>query len=254
MKITVCQIGDTKEEFRASWDRLIAHVQKQKPDLILLPEMSFYPWFCKEKRFNPVVWKEAVEAHEESSGYIKELSSACVLGSRPIEKGTQRLNQAFIWTPQNGFFDAHTKYHLPDEDGFWEASWYHRGDGEFRTYSCASARVGFLICTDMWFFEHARFYGKAGAQIIACPRSTPKSTLDKWLTGGRTVSVVSGAFCISSNKYSSDDLNLGGLGWITDPEGHILGVTSQAEPILTVEVDLDIADRAKKTYPRYVPD
>jgi N-carbamoylputrescine amidase len=106
----------------------------------------------------------------------------------------------------------------------------------------------------MWFFEHSRSYGKAGVQLIVCPRVTPRSTLDKWLTGGRTVAVVSGAFCISSNKFSQTDRNLGGLGWIIDPEGYVMGVTSQTEPIITVEIDLDLADRAKKTYPRYVPD
>jgi N-carbamoylputrescine amidase len=254
MKITVCQLGDAKEEFLKSWDILVNHARKNKPDLILLPEMAFSPWFAKESQFNPSVWNETVRAHELSLNLIQELSPACVLGTRPVNTEDKRFNQAFVWTPQAGHQPAHTKYHLPDEAGFWEASWYHRGKGEFKPYSCRGASIGFLICTDMWFFEHSRFYGKAGVQIIVCPRATPKSTLDKWLVGGRTVSVVSGAFCISSNKYSPIDLNLGGLGWIIDPEGHILGVTSQTMPILTVDIDLKIADRAKQTYPRYVPD
>lgn len=33
-----------------------------------------------------------------------------------------------------------------------------------------------------------------------------------------------------------------------------MGVTSQTEPFLTVEIDLDLADEAKQTYPRYAPD
>ena len=50
------------------------------------------------------------------------------------------------------------------------------------------------------------------------------------------------------------DPNLGGMGWIINPEGEILGLTSRTEPILTVEIDLNVTDRAKLTYPRYVPD
>jgi hypothetical protein len=38
---------------------------------------------------------------------------------------------------------------------------------------------------------------------------------------------------------------------LIDPDGSVLGVTSHAEPFLTVEVDLDQAVRAKRTYPRY---
>jgi N-carbamoylputrescine amidase len=254
MKITVCQLGDDKEELRESWDILADHAHAQKPDLVLLPEMPFSPWLFTNKDFDPARWSEAVRAHMESLELIQELGVDCILGTRPVTSGEKRLNQAFLWNLRRGFQSAHTKYHLPDEEGFWEASWYHRGDGEFKPYSCKGATVGFLVCTDMWFFEHSRSYGKAGVQIIACPRATPKSTLDKWLTGGRTVSVVSGAYCISSNKYSTNDLNLGGLGWIVDPEGRVLGVTSQTNPILTVDIDLKVADRAKQSYPRYVPD
>lgn len=254
MKIAVCQLGDAKEEFLTSWDLLVDHAQKHRPDLILLPEMPFFPWFCKNKPFDPAVWSEAVKAHEESLRFIQALSPACVLGTRPVNSEGKRLNQAFVWTSQSGFLSAHTKYHLPDEEGFWEASWYHRGKKEFKSFACQSASVGFLICTDLWFFEHSRAYGKADVQIVACPRATPKSTLDKWLMGGRAVSVVSGAFCVSSNKHSPSDLNLGGLGWVIDPEGHVLGVTTQTEPIISIEIDLNTANRAKQTYPRYVPD
>ena len=254
MKITVCQLGDDKKEFRTSWDLLVNHAQKTRPDLVLLPEMAFSPWFAKKSHFDPEVWDEAVSSHEQSHQLIRELSPACVLGTKPVSTGIKRHNEAFVWTSQSGFQSAHTKYHLPNEAGFWEASWYHRGNGEFKLFSCQGVRAGFLICTDMWFFEHSRSYGKAGVQIVACPRATPRSTLDKWLAGGRTVAVVSGAFCISSNKFNPTDPNLGGLGWIIDPEGHVLGVTSPTEPFLTVDIDLDLADEAKQTYPRYVPD
>lgn len=59
---------------------------------------------------------------------------------------------------------------------------------------------------------------------------------------------------LKNNTFSSIDPNLGGLGWVIDPEGHVLGVTSPKEPFLTVEIDLDLADEAKQTYPRYLPD
>ena len=254
MKITVCQLEDDREGFRTSWELLVDHAHNTKPDLILLPEMAFFPWFAQKNHFDSEIWNEAVRTHEQSLQLIQELSPACVLGTEPANTGNKRLNKAFMWSPQNGFQFAHTKYHLPDEKGFWEASWYHRGDGKFNPVSCKGVSVGFLICTDMWFFEHSRSYGETGVQIVACPRVTPRSTLDKWLAGGRTVAVVSGAFCISSNKYSSsNDLNLGGLGWIIDPEGHVMGKTSQTEPIITIDIDIGIADQAKKTYPRYVP-
>ncbi len=98
MKITVCQLGDKKEEFRTSWDLLVNHAQKAKPDLVLLPELAFSPWFAKKPHFDPEVWDEAVSAHERSHQLIRELSPACVLGTKPVNTGDKRHNEAFVWT------------------------------------------------------------------------------------------------------------------------------------------------------------
>jgi N-carbamoylputrescine amidase len=50
-----------------------------------------------------------------------------------------------------------------------------------------------------------------------------------------------------------ESIEFGGAGWIIEPEeGRVLDVTSQQKPLLTVEIDLEHADKAKHTYPRYV--
>jgi N-carbamoylputrescine amidase len=153
--------------------------------------------------------------------------------------------------------DVHAKYYLPDEPGFWEASWYQRGDGDFSVADTSRARVGFLICTELWFSAHARDYAQRGAHVIVCPRATPASTAPKWLAGGQAAAVVSGAFCLSSNLAGTtgDGGDFAGVGWIIEPEeGKILGTTSADHPFLTIDVDREEAERAKTTYPRYVSD
>jgi N-carbamoylputrescine amidase len=44
----------------------------------------------------------------------------------------------------------------------------------------------------------------------------------------------------------------GGQGWIIDPDGDVLAVTSDAERFATRDLDLARAKEAKTTYPRYV--
>ncbi|MFC2164860.1 carbon-nitrogen hydrolase family protein [Acidobacteriota bacterium] len=254
MKITVCQMRDEIAEFKQDWNRLIEHSQREKPDLILLPEMVFSPWFAKNSSFDPETWKRSVLNHDEAEKMIDDLWPSCVLGSRPVNDKNKRLNQAFVWGPDSGITLAHTKYNLPNEEGYWEANWYHRGNGLFEPIQYKNALIGFLICTELWFYEHARQYAKKGVHLIACPRATPHSTLDKWLAGGRVAAVVSGAYCISSNKFSQKGTDLGGQGWIVDPEGEVMCITSVNDPILTLEIDLDISEKAKKSYPRYVED
>jgi N-carbamoylputrescine amidase len=256
MKVTVCELNDSPGEFAEDWKKLASHVKEWRSDLILLPEMTFYPWFAWKKPFDPAVWEEAVSAHKNIEGSFVELASAAVLGSRPVNKAGRRLNEGFVWTAESGYCAVHDKYYLPDEEGFWEASWYDRGDGIFDPVFVREAGVGFAICTEIWFFQHLRSYSKKGAHLIVCPRATPVSTLDKWLVAGQAAGVVSGAYCLSSNRInnSSKGADLGGQGWICGPDGDVLGMTSQERPFVTVDIDLKQADLAKKTYPRYVSD
>ncbi len=256
MKVTVCEISNSPEGLVRDWEQLVAHVREEKSNLVLLPEMVFYPWFAWKREFKPEVWQEAVNAHDEWERRFPELQPAVVLGSRPVNRESKRLNECFLWEAGSGHSKVYTKYYLPDEEGFWEASWYDRGDGVFIPIECGKMLIAFAICTDIWFFENSRTYGKMGVQIIACPRATPKSTLDKWLVAGRAAAVVSGAYCLSSNRISRDEkgIDLGGQGWIVGPDGEVLGLTSAEHPFLTMDLDLTKADLAKKTYPRYIPD
>jgi N-carbamoylputrescine amidase len=253
MKVTVCQLNDSSMEFEKDWEGLVNHVQKEASELVLLPEMPFTPWFGTSPHFDPAVWQAVVNKHETWMHRLKDLDPAVVLTSRPVNKGDKRLNEGFIWDSKNGYQPGHQKYYLPDEDGFWEASWYDRGDGEFSSRLSFGLRLGFLICTELWFMHCARAYGKQGAHLIVTPRASGKKTVEKWLTAGRTAAIISGAFSLSSNHYSASE-NFGGQGWIINPEGEVLGITTPADPFLTVDINLSEAEQAKETYPRYVID
>jgi N-carbamoylputrescine amidase len=215
--------------------------------------MPFYPWIAASDDVNEGVWQEAVDAHEHWIDRFDELAPAVVLGSRPVVREDQRLNEGFIWSRLSGYAAVHHKYYLPDEDGFWEAKWYRRGDGTFEEASAGEAATGFAICTELWFTEHARSYARRGVQLLASPRATEQSTVDKWIAGGRAAAVMSGAYCISSNRAGSGSgIEWGGSGWIINPDGRVLELTSDEQPFATLDLDLSLADQAKQSYPRYV--
>lgn len=257
MKVTVCELRNDLDTLKQDWQSLVAHVQSEGSELVLLPEMPFHPWLAQTRQVDPVLWKASVAAHDQWLHRLGELSPATVVSSRPVIRQGRRFNEGFIWDAGSGYGAIHTKYYLPDEDGFWEASWYERGECEFSVGQRGKARIGFLICTELWFNVHAREYAKQGIHLLVCPRATPAGTVEKWIAGGRTAAVVSGAFCLSSNfgGVGPEGVRWGGNGWVIDPEeGEVLGVTSPEQPFLTVDVDLGIAEKAKHTYPRYVPD
>jgi N-carbamoylputrescine amidase len=255
LRVTVCELSNDPDELERDWAGLVAHVKSVSSDLVVLPEMAFAPWFAAARQFDPGVWQAAVAAHDTWIERLAELAPAAV-GSRPVNVGDRRLNQGFVWDREAGYRPVHDKYYLPDEAGFWEASWYSRGDGDFSPFHSDAVLAGLLICTELWFLDRARAYGQAGAHLIAVPRATERQTREKWVVGGRAAAVVSGAFVACSNRVSRMDeaTDLGGQGWIIGPDGDVLGLTSRERPFLSVEVDLREAEQAKQTYPRYVPD
>jgi N-carbamoylputrescine amidase len=255
LRATVCQLRNTPADFAADWETLVEHVQSQRSELVVLPELAFAPWFAVEQPFKQATWEAAVAAHNFGMQQLSDLAPAIVLGTRPVNTADgARRNQGFVWDAEQGYRAVHEKYYLPDEPGFWEASWYGRGDGTFAPFECGVARAGMQICTELWFMQHARAYGQAGVHLLAVPRATPGTSLDKWLTAGRVAAMISGAFVLSSNPLSRPTAlaDLGGQGWIIDPDDNVLALTSEEQPIITCTLDLAQAEQAKQTYPRYV--
>lgn len=255
MKATVCELPNEPSALERAWAQLVAHVQEQKSEFVLLPEMPFYRWLAQSRKVQPEQWEKAVEAHAAWIERLEALAPATVASTRPVTVSGVRMNAAYLWSPGAGARIVHTKYYLPDDPGFWEASWYERGNGDFSLADTPNAKVGFLICTELWFNAHARAYGKDGMHLLLCPRATPNPTAQKWVAGGQAAAVVSGAYCLSSNLAGRTQAggDYAGVGWIIEPEeGQVLGLTSAGDPFLTLDLDLGAAEHAKETYPRYV--
>jgi len=255
MKATVCELPDDRTKFAAAWESLCEHTRNKNSDLVLLPEMIFSGWLAASKEENDAAWNRSVQEHLDWIERLPELGAQVVAGSRPAAVDGIRQNLAFVWSQGSGLRDVHAKRYLPNEPGFWEAEWYQRGPDKFSPVQTEVGKAGFLICTELWFSRHARDYGQDGVQLLLCPRATESRSVEKWTVGGRAASVVSGAYCLSSNRswMDKDGMEVTAAGWIIEPQnGEVLGRTTAKQPFLTLEIDLSEADRAKSTYPRDV--
>lgn len=257
MKVTVCELSNDLASMDTQWQALIAHTHAEESEFVLLPEMPFYEWLPASRVVDPNEWNRSVAAHDRWAARFEELRATTIVGTRPIVDAGTRYNAGFVWSTEHGEQHVHEKHYLPDEEGFWEATWYARGRTDFPPCRLSDVTLGFAICTELWFFQHARAYGKQGVQMLACPRATPRGTVEKWIAGGRVAAVVSGAYCLSSNFTGDAKIvdQWAGSGWIIEPEeGRVLGTTCPEAPFLTLDIDIAAADAAKRTYPRYVLD
>ena len=255
MKVTVCQLSNQTQQFEEDWAELVAHCKLHKTALVLLPEMPFYPWFAHQPTIIEGEKQAAVKAHDQWMPRIEELGDAIVAYTRPVSEGGRLYNRAFVWTRSVGHQKVHSKYFFPEEEGFHEDTWFDREPKNFELLEINGVRIGFLLCTEIWFTQYSRQYGLEGMDLLLCPRATGKSSVEQWIRCGQTSSVISGAYCLSSNRAGAGDdgFQWGGAGWMSQPmDGALLGVTSQDVPFITVEIDLTRSKAAKREYPVYV--
>lgn len=142
MKVTVCQLHDDTAALEQDWQALVAHLKTEQSVFLLLPELPFSPWIAATNDVDAAVWDAAVQAHDEWMARLPELPVAGVAGSRPVtlDDGT-RHNRGFVYYNQQ-LQGTHDKYYLPDEEGFWEASWYQMGRSVLTPSKMVTYRLG----------------------------------------------------------------------------------------------------------------
>lgn len=240
MKITVCELPDERKSFQKGWDDLLEHAQAAGSELVVLPDMPFSRWFAHSDRFDRDVWAAAVRAHDEWEHRLQGFAPAVVLASRPVDFGNERCDEGFIWEQPLGVLSAHAKSFLPDSKGAREGSWYDSATAEFIPIEVRGLRIAMLIGNELWA---PRGYEAESVDILAIPRAGDTAALGDPLQRACSLAEHAHAYCLSSNRSGE----FGGQGWIISPEGCVLGLTSAAEPFLS----MDIALRASASEPRY---
>lgn len=233
-----------------AWGKLVQHLEREGSELLVLNEMPASPWIAYRAEYDEAVALEAVRIHDDFMEKLSRLGVP-VVASRPVMENNALYNEAFLINQH--YTPIHTKHYFPNEEGFYEARWFKRKNGIFKPFNVGDLRAGVMLCTDLWFSEKARAYGRQGAHIIIVPRATGTANLDRWIVGLRHAAIVSGAYVVSSNRQGKTMWNdFAGAGCIIDPDGDVLGITSRDQPFITLDIDPEYADSAKKNYPRYV--
>lgn len=257
MKVTVCELSNDRKEFLEDWRTLQEYLVHNKTDLLLLPEMPFYSWFVINKKVSEDVQQKSVEQHQLWIKEVEKLEAKYIVYSAPEIVGTKFYNTAFVFQRGKEHRRIHTKALFPEENHFWEESWFDREDNiSFETVQLDELKIGVLMCTELWFTEKARRYGKQNADVLLCPRATGKSSVEQWLTCGKASAIISGTYCLSSNRSGfSDDFEWGGTGWIIEPmTGNLLESTTPERKFVTHSINLKKSAQAKKEYPINVND
>lgn len=133
--------------------------------------MPFGAWIAGAAEASEEALLASHRVHDAGMERLAALGVPTVLGTRPVYHQGRSVNEPFVWQAESGARPVHTKQFFPDEEGYYEARWFTRGETHFRVADAGGLRVGFLICTEVMFNESARLHGRQGAQLIAAPRA-----------------------------------------------------------------------------------
>jgi N-carbamoylputrescine amidase len=251
MRVTVCELPHRAHALTDAWAALTDHTIANASQLVLLPEFALAEPVWEFEQFDTVRWTAVETLHEVQLRRLPELRADFVVGTRPALVDGRRLNQSYLWSAGAGLQPLRSKCFLPQEPGTWEATWFDPGEPTFPVFHAGPVPFGVNICTELWAVETYAAYARLGVELLLSPRATALASTTKWLALGVVAAVRSGAFSLSSNRVDRTGA-CGGSGWIIDPAGEILAITSPAEPFATRDIDLTKAARAKDAYPGYV--
>ena len=251
MRVTVCELPHEAAALAHAWEALCAHTSRQASELVLLPEFALVEPVWEADRFDLARWVAVEFMSRVQLERLGELGAEYVMGTRPVTIDGRRLNQGYVWSDATGLVTLRSKYHLPSEEGGWEARWFDRGDVAFPAFHLGALSFGLNICTELWALETYAAYAEQAVQVILSPRATAAATTDKWLAMGVVAAVRSGAYCVSSNRVDRSGA-YGGVGWIIGPDGEVLARTTPDVPFATVNIDLAAPAAVGDAYPRYV--
>lgn len=254
MRVGFVEWPEGLEPHGPEWAEIADRLADARLEMLVTNELPFGPWIADRIPFDRETAQASIDIHAAGLGALAATGIPAILSSRPVWAVDRLANQA-VAVEQGRITPIHTKQYIPEEPGWYEASWFQPGADCFNPAEIAGLRLGVMLCTDAMFNEHARRYGRQGTAMIAIPRAAGTST-GNWLTAGRMAALVSGNYVVSSNRSgrSAGGTRFGGTGFAFGPDGTLLSTTDPANPLLVVDVQPDLVARQQREYPCYVPE
>jgi len=264
-KVTVgalqMQCSINPEENLDKAEMLVRKAAAEGANIILLPELFQYPYFCQERRYS--YYSYATPTNENPAvvrftAVAKEIG--VVLPISFFEKdGNQLYNSTAIIDADGSILGVYRKIHIPDDHFYQEKFYFKPGDHGFGVWDTAYGRIGVGICWDQWFPETARALALKGAEILLFPTaigSEPILECDSMLhwqrcmqghaaanimpvVAANRIGLETVAPC-KENAGQSSELLFYGSSFITDDTGEIICSAGRTEEtVVCTTFDLD---------------
>lgn len=233
-----------KDAFRSAISEISAH----KPSLIVLQELSLYPYACTQPDAQGSFIAEDFHGMSyEFAAEVAKSSGAAVLISLYEDASDGKFNTAITVSPTGEILMKTRKTHIPVTAGYYEDKYFEGGSTPVQNVEISGALVGTPTCWDQWFPELARAYGLIKTDLICYPTAIGSEPDHKdfyteplWRTMMVAHGIANGMFVAAANRIGTEDgITFYGSSFISDPYGRLL-LQAPRDEAATLVADLHL--------------
>ncbi len=239
-------LGEPDRNFRKAADLVQSAAEKERPDVIVLPEM----WNTGYSLENlaDIGDPGGCRTTELFGTLAGEYNVNIVAGSVATLRGEKAFNTLFAFDRKGRTIASYSKIHmfkLMDEHLFITP-----GDSlclfELDGFPC-----GAVICYDIRFPELVRSLALQDCRMLFVPAEWPYPRLDHWRTLLKARAIENQMFVAACNRCgASNETSFFGHSMVIDPWGEIAGeIEEEKEDILSVEIDPSLVSQVRETIP-----
>ncbi|WP_313639937.1 carbon-nitrogen family hydrolase, partial [Paenibacillus sp.] len=159
-----------------------------------------------------------------------------IAGSVASKRASGVTNSMFVFNRSGDLVGAYNKLHLFQ---LMNEHLYLQPGEDKGLFTLEGTLCAGLICYDIRFPEWVRAHTAQGAEILFISAEWPLSRLSHWRALLISRAIENQCYVVACNRAGSDPANIfAGHSMIIDPWGDILCEASEAEEILTGDIDL----------------
>jgi N-carbamoylputrescine amidase len=265
--------ADPAANFAAAMEHVRA-AAKQGAQVICLPELFRAQYFCQREDILLFDLAEPIPGPSTKAlgELARELRVAIVASLFERRAAGLYHNTAVTLNADGAIVSVYRKMHIPDDPLYYEKFYFTPGDLGFQAADTAFGRVGTLVCWDQWYPEGARLTALQGAEVLFYPTAIGwhpaekeqygTAQYDAWQTVQRGHAIANGVYVagvnrvgvengdILGNRAEGPGLEFWGGSFLADPFGRVIAKAShEAEEILLGEIDLQLMEDTRRTWP-----
>ena len=212
IKIAIGQVNPVLANIDLNIEKHCSFIEQaidEKADLIVFPELSLTGYSLKDATFDVALKKD-----DSKLEVLKKLSSKISISCGFVELGDRfEFYNTQLFFEKNELLTRHRKVYLPTYGVFEEERYFSSGN-RFKAFNSQLARMGSLICEDIWHAASGLILALDGASVMlvtaaGLTRGTSKGikpeNITAWETIVKSLAISTTSYVIFANRVGVED-------------------------------------------------